>query len=81
MIIAAEEVDGFLDADIIVDAGGLELHPDEFLDTPRLFDGIDTADFDAAAVRLAQPLNHFHRGGLARAVRPQDAEYLPLLHA
>ncbi len=41
---------------------------------------IDAQHADVAGVAPAVPLQNLDRGGLARAVRAQEREHVPLLH-
>ena len=60
----------------VVKRGRLELHAYQFLDPLWFPEGVDSENPDGAAVRLAQPFYHLHRGRLARAIRAQYSENL-----
>src|SRR5690242_6770823 len=64
---------------LLLELGLLQLHADPLVQPAAVGQRVQAQDPHLAAVPPAQPLHAFHRGGLARAVRAQDAEDLPFV--
>jgi hypothetical protein len=59
--------------------GLLELHADPLVQPAAVGLRVEPEDLDLPRVAPPQAFQAFHRGGLARAVRAEDAEDLPRL--
>jgi len=80
LIITAEKVQGLFDADIIVEAGCLQLHSNDLFNALRFFQRVDVAYFDAAGVRFTQAFYHLDGGCFSGAVRAQNPKDLTLFN-
>ena len=74
------QADGLAHRDSLLQLGVLELHADPLLERVGLPHRIEPEHRDDAAIGRAQPLDAFHRGGLAGAVRADQPEDLGRLH-
>src|SRR5580704_788393 len=75
------QVDRLGDGDLVGQLALLELDADQLPCLGAVTVGVDAEHPDRAAVGMAQPLGALDGGGLARAVRAEDAEDLALLDA
>ena len=67
---------GLADLELVLQLGLLELHADPLVQPVTVGLRVQPEDPDLAGVTPPQALHAFHRGGLARAVRAEDAEDL-----
>ena len=74
MVELREELDGFLDAQLVGQGSGLQDRADRLLELLAALLGIEAADAHDAAIGRAQTFENFDGGCLARAVGPEQAE-------
>src|SRR4029434_2132310 len=75
-IVAAVEIERFPGRDLVVEARALELHPEARPDLAAVLPEVEPEHLDLAAVRWREPLDDLQRRRLARALLPEQPEYL-----